>query len=189
MVGKSRQSHEPLEHACIHRHTPIAANHRLGPSALPPLPGLASTLGMRGFALAMLPRRFFADAWTGRQRARGRVAEGTPSGRGSDAALTTRCDLVDVGLEHETTLQDLPQHVMHLVIVKDQVEFAHILECPIERLDEYLDEVEDAQLRLGVVHDEPAYERRSVEADSNAGGQWMVDGSGRSSTHTKYRVA
>ena len=37
----------------------------------------------------------------------------------------------------------------YLVDVKDEIELADVLEALVERLDQHLDEVEDAQLRLG----------------------------------------
>ena len=52
-----------------------------------------------------------------------------------------------------------------LVHVEDEVELAYVLEALVERLDQHLDEVEDAQLRLGGVHAEHEVERGIVPVD------------------------
>ena len=48
---------------------------------------------------------------------------------------------------------------MHTLRVEDDVELAHVFEVPIERLDEYLDQVEDAKFRLGAVDGDAEIER------------------------------
>ena len=42
----------------------------------------------------------------------------------------------------------------HLLDVEDEIEFAHILEALVERLDEDLDQVEDPEVALELVHRE-----------------------------------
>lgn len=46
--------------------------------------------------------------------------------------------------------------------MEDEVELAHILERPVEALNEDLDEVEDTQLALGPVHHEAGGQRRDT---------------------------
>jgi hypothetical protein len=49
--------------------------------------------------------------------------------------------------------------------VEDNVELAHILEVAVERLDEHLHEVEDAELRLRVVDHHAKVQRRILPVD------------------------
>ena len=53
----------------------------------------------------------------------------------------------------------------HLLDVEDEIELAHILEALVERLDEDLDQVEDAELTLGRVDGEHEVESRVVPVD------------------------
>ena len=57
-----------------------------------------------------------------------------------------------------------PTHT-HLRRIEDDVELADILKVPVERLDEHLHEVEDAELRLGRVDDHAKVERRVLPVD------------------------
>ena len=50
----------------------------------------------------------------------------------------------DVGLENHPAHDDLVEDGVHPVRVEDQVQLADVLEAPIQSLNEYLDEVEDA---------------------------------------------
>ena len=52
-----------------------------------------------------------------------------------------------------------------LVHVEDEIELAHILEALVERLDQHLDEVEDAQLGLGRVDAEHEVQGGVVPVD------------------------
>ena len=53
----------------------------------------------------------------------------------------------------------------YLVCVEDEVQLAHILEAFVERLHEDLDEVQDAQVALLLVHREDEVERGVVAVD------------------------
>ena len=53
-------------------------------------------------------------------------------------------DAGDVGLENHSAHDDLIKDGVHPVRVEDQVQLADVLEAPIQSLNEYLDEVEDA---------------------------------------------
>ena len=53
----------------------------------------------------------------------------------------------------------------HLRRIEDDVELADVLKVPVERLDEHLHEVEDAELRLGRVDDHAKVECRVLPVD------------------------
>mmetsp|Transcript_25124 Transcript_25124/g.78850 ORF Transcript_25124/g.78850 Transcript_25124/m.78850 type:complete len:282 (-) Transcript_25124:168-1013(-) len=71
----------------------------------------------------------------------------------------------DVRLQHHAPHDDLVEHVVHAVRVEDEVQLADVLEALVERLDEDLDEVEDAEVALLLVHGEDEVERRVVPVD------------------------
>ena len=68
-------------------------------------------------------------------------------------------------LHDEPTDDHLVDDPMHLLAVEDDVELAHILEMAVERLDENLDQVENAELTLGAVDDHAKVERRVQPID------------------------
>ncbi len=63
-------------------------------------------------------------------------------------------DIGHVCFEDQSSTDDFVENEVNLVHVKDEVEFADVLEAGVERFDEDLNEVEDAQLALARVHDE-----------------------------------
>jgi len=70
-----------------------------------------------------------------------------------------------VGLEHHAAHDDLVQHKVHLVEVEDEVQLAHVLERLVERLDEDLNQIQNAQLALRAVDAEDKVERGVVAVD------------------------
>ena len=57
------------------------------------------------------------------------------------------------------------QTSFHLVHVEDEIEFADILKALVEGLNEDLDQVQDAQLRLGAVHAKDEIQRCIMTID------------------------
>ena len=59
-------------------------------------------------------------------------------------------DVRDRRVQHEPPDNYLVQHVVALVAVEDEIQFTHVLEGPIQRFDEYLNEIKDAQVAFAV---------------------------------------
>ena len=93
-------------------------------------------------------------------------------------------DVVDVGLQHHAGHDDLVQDVAHSVRVEDEVQLANVLKALVQRLHEYLNQVQDAQVRLLLVHrkDEvqggvvSVYDARGVPPLGNASLQIVAEG-------------
>jgi hypothetical protein len=60
-------------------------------------------------------------------------------------------------------------YLAHPIHVEDEVELADVLKAAVEGLDEDLDEVEDAQLALGVIHAEDEVQRGVVPDHARGG--------------------
>lgn len=93
-------------------------------------------------------------------------------------------DVVDVRLQHHAGHDDLVQDVAHAVRVEDKVQLAHVLEALVQRLHEDLDQVQDAQVRLLLVHREDevqggvvsVYDARGVAPLGDAAFQVVTEG-------------
>merc|ERR1711941_195825 len=70
-----------------------------------------------------------------------------------------------VGLQDHAAHHQLVEDVMHLVSVEDEVELAHVLERFVERFNEDVNEIEDAQLAFRRVHAKDEVERGVVSVD------------------------
>jgi hypothetical protein len=66
---------------------------------------------------------------------------------------------------HHPAHDDLVQDVVDLVGVEDEVQLADVLEALVEHLHEHLDQIQDAQLALRLVHRKDKVERRVVPVD------------------------